>query len=423
MKSNFSNGVELKYIENDEIVSMYFNSKYELRNNSYLQKILSEILIEKEKGVNYLKCNCNDTKVNMSIRQNSESKIFYLANLPNNGYNHSIDCIYYNHLENLIDSNDRYKDLIFKELEYLNFKKSSQTEIINHTIKDKHRKKTFNNFCMDFISQSMSMSFYRVNSKATKREELKYPSFDDFLMSFSLLMDNNNLMSNSSIKDNLDSDSTFNYGLIKQDIFNQSKELENEQVVLNLPIIKKQFDVSKNFKGYYQQEIKVYSNKKTIEETQKLVQIFNNFISPPYFFIAIIKKNSKGFNRLVRFYIKPIYYDMNYLVFVDSGFERNYAKKLILEKIPFIKPLQNSCFNVIKKDFVNYKRGQNVYKRAFLQFLPDFIEFLPQNIVITEVSGYTDNSYIQHLNRKKEHYLKECNKSKGLYKYNEVIGS
>lgn len=425
MVNNLNNGANIEYLKNNIQTSLFFNSKIELKESTYIQNILAKIDNNAVKGKDFLKCNCIPDKVDMYLShrldEKSNRKIFFLANLPNNGHKHSSNCLFYNHIEKLTDSNEKYRDLIFKDLEYLDYSKADEKIIEEHKEKNNHRKNTFNNFCTDFIGQSMSIAFNRINSLATKREDLKNPTYKDFLFSFGILMNKNELLSDGSIKKSLDSSSSFYYGIIEKSFLEILNNNNEKNYKITLPVVKKHFEDGK-FSNYFIEDIDVKINRNTLESTAQLVKNFDRYITTPYFFIAIVKKNQFG-KRIVRFYIKPVYSDEKYLVFVDSGYERNYAHKLIQNNIPFIKPIQNSCFNRVKKDFVNYERSENVYKRAFLQFIPDFIEFSKDEITITEVSGYTDEKYLSHLDRKEKHYLKESQKSKGLYKFKKIIGS
>lgn len=61
-------------------------------------------------------------------------------------------------------------------------------------------------------------------------------------------------------------------------------------------------------------------------------------------------------------------------------------------------------------------------KRAFLQYLPDFIEFKKDNIYITEVSGYDNPEYQLSMNRKLNNYENESKKSNKLYIGKKVDG-
>lgn len=425
MVQNLNNCVHIEYLKNNNQTSLFFHSKIELKENSYIQKMLSKIDNSAIKGKDFLKCNCISDKVDMylshRIDEKTNKKIFFLANLPNNGHKHSINCLFYNHIEKLTDNNEKYKNLIFQDLEYLDYSKADIKSIEEHKEKNNHRKNTFNNFCTDFISQSMAIAFNRKNSLTTKREELRNPTYKDFLFSFGILINKNELLSNGSIKNSLDSSLSFCYGVIEQSFLEILNNNNEKSYKITLPVVNKHFEDGK-FANYFYEDIDVKINRTTLESTAQLVKNFDRYISTPYFFIAIIKKSQFG-KRIIRFFIKPVYFDKEYLIFVDSGYERNYAHTLIKNKIPFIKPIQNSCFNKIKKDFVNYERKENVYKRAFLQFIPDFIEFSKDEITITEVSGYTDEQYLSHLDRKEKHYLKESQKSKGLYKFKKIIGS
>ena len=346
----------------------------------------------------------------------SPNDIFFLSNLPHNGFKHSIDCPFYNHIENLTDSEDRYKDLIFKELNYLDFSKATEEETKEYNEKNAHRKNTFNSFCIDMISESISKAFNISNSGTKERDKLVYPKCKTFLNCFSYLINNNIFLSKGSIKDSLDEKSSFYYGVIEDNILEQLNEFKKEYSII-LPSIKKEFNDEGKFINYKILDFNFNISKRNLESTAQLVKNFNHFIKHPYFFMAVVKKN-----KIVRFFIKPVYFNKEYIVFVDSGYERNYSKTLLDDKKPFIKPLKNSCFSKIRGELVNYKINEDVSKRAFLQFIPDFIEFEKENIIITEVSGYENEDYQNHLKRKEKHYHKESRKSKEFYKYKNIKG-
>jgi hypothetical protein len=69
--------------------------------------------------------------------------------------------------------------------------------------------------------------------------------------------------------------------------------------------------------------------------------------------------------------------------------------------------------------------NKNESKRAFLQFLPDFIEFSEfseNNISIVEVSSYENIEYQNLMKRKVEYYKNESFKSSGLYQFKVIDG-
>ena len=59
---------------------------------------------------------------------------------------------------------------------------------------------------------------------------------------------------------------------------------------------------------------------------------------------------------------------------------------MLENKVPFIKPITDSCFYKVNGKFVNYQKEDLTFRRIALQFLPDFIEFSENKIDIVEVS-------------------------------------
>lgn len=407
-------GIKLKR-DNKEDLLIGFKTKFELKNNAFFQNILKEYYITYKKEGARLECLCNS--VDMSCKSTS---YYFLANLPNNSYRHNQNCIYYEHLENLTDSEDKYKSLIFKEPVLVDFSKADKKEIENFNKKESHRKNTYNNFCSDMISESMSKSFNLKNYQIENRSNLIYPTYKDFLNTFNGLIYKNEFLPNGSIRKSLDDYYTFCYGVIDYDFITQLRVKQKDYELL-LPIVKKQFDKDKQFVGYDTITINCKINLHTLIAASELVKNFNNYISAPYFFMAVYKQN-KDYKKIVRFFLHPVYFDNKYIVFVDSGYERKYAQELIKKQIPFIKPILSSCFNKVNSKFVNYQKQDLKPKRAFLQFLPDFIEFKENEINIVEVSGYENIEYKNHLERKTKHYENESIKSEGLYKFKVIDG-
>lgn len=399
---------------NQEELQISFKSKIELKNNSYYQDVLKNYHSTYKQEGAILKCLCND--VDMSCKKTS---YFFLSNLPRNSDKHSEDCIYYEHLENLTDNEDKYRPLIFKEPELIDFSQANQKEKSEYKQKETHRKNTYNNFCIDMISEAVSISFNVKNKLALNRVELVYPSCKDFLNSFNILINDNDLLQNGSIRKSLDNYYNFCYGLVNYDFISLLENKEKEYNII-LPTIINKFDDNKKFIGHGIKNIDFKINYHKLKATSDLVKNFNNYISAPYFFMAIYKQN-KDNKKLIRLFLHPVYFDKQFIVFVDSGYERKYAQNLIENQIPFIKPITSSCFNRINGKFVNYKIN-NIQKRAYLHYLPDFIEFNKNIINIVEVSGYDSIEYQNLLDKKRKHYENESEKSKGLYQAKVISG-
>jgi len=253
MVSDYKKGIDIEFKNNKNIISIYFNSKIELRKNDYFQNILKKYHHEHKENKISLKCNCTNEKVDMSCKK-SPNDIFFLSNLPFNGFKHSLDCPFYNHLENLTDTEDKYRELIFKELDFIDFSKANENEKKEYNEKSSHRKNTYNSFCIDVISESMSKAFNKLNAKIEKRENLIYPDYNNFLNSFSYLISKNNLLAKGSIKESLEENSSFYYGVIKENILEQLNTYEKEYSII-LPCVKKDFNEEGQFTNYNVKEL------------------------------------------------------------------------------------------------------------------------------------------------------------------------
>lgn len=399
--------------KNQDDLQIGFKTKFELKKNEFYQDILKSYHSYYKKEGAKLECLCNN--VDMACKKTS---YYFLSNLPNNSNKHSEDCIYYEHLEDLTDSEDKYRSLIFKE-PILKFSTATQKEKDEYNQKESHRKNTYVNFCTDMISEAMSIAFNRKNKDMESRANLSYPNYQDFLNSFDRLINNNELLPNGSIRKSLDKYYNFCYGVVDYDFISQLQDKKDYDIYL--PTVKKLYDGNMKFIEYGKGTINCKINFYTLRAASELVKNFNNYISGPYFFMAIYKQN-KDNKKIVRLFLHPVYFDNDSIVFVDSGYERKYAKNLLENKVPFMKPITDSCFYKINGRFVNYEKEDSNFTRASLQFLPDFIEFSENKIDIVEVSGYDNAEYQNLMDRKIKHYKNESVKSNGLYQVKVVNG-
>ena len=270
------------------------------------------------------------------------------------------------------------------------------------------------------ISEAMSIAFNRKNKDMESRANLSYPNYQDFLNSFDRLINKNELLPNGSIRKSLDKYYNFYYGVVDYDFITQLQDKQKEYDIY-LPTVKKLYDEDMKFIEYGKGTINCKINFYTLRAASELVKNFNNYISGPYFFMAVYKQN-KDNKKIVRLFLHPVYFDNDSIVFVDSGYERKYAKNLLENKVPFMKPITDSCFYKINGRFVNYEKEDSNFTRASLQFLPDFIEFSENKIDIVEVSGYDNAEYQNLMDRKIKHYENESVKSNGLYQVKVVNG-
>ncbi|MDX4028352.1 hypothetical protein [Aliarcobacter skirrowii] len=396
-----------------------FASKYELKHNSFLQDQLKYYhSANSPKKIDDIKCLCND--VDMACKNTS---YYFLANLPNNSHKHRTDCIYFNHQEELVDKDDKYKKNIFEKTKLIDFSRATKKEIEDEYIKENHRINTYYNFCRDLLSDAMIKAFHIKNKEIKNREDITYPNYNLFLNCLDSLCGKNSLLKDESIKNSLADYHSFYYGIVDDKFISKLATGQNSYEIV-LPVVKKNYsNNNKTFMGYSIENKKCNIKHYTLKSAAELVKIFENYVNTPYFFTAVLKHNKNAPSDVVRLFLKPIFYDKEYLVFVDSGYERLYAKKLIENKIPFFKPFLNSCYYKLRTDFTNYMNDKNESKKAFLQYLPDFIEFSKDKIEIVEVSGYDNLEYLRLLDRKIKHYDEVSKNSNNLYGSKIVDGS
>lgn len=406
-------GIKISQDDREDLF-LGFKSKIELKKNVFYQKVLQDYHGSLKKEGAELSCTCND--VVMACKYTS---YYFLSNLPNNSNSHKESCMYYEHLEELTDNEDKYKPLIFQE-PIIDFSKSSQKQIEENNKKEAHRRNTYNNFCIDMISEAYSKAFNFKNKGLENRADLSYPNYNDVLRAFNILIKKNELLSTQSINESLNDYYSFSYGLLNYDFISQLEKKEKEYEII-LSAVKNKFSDDRRFLGYETKEIECKINFHTLKASTDLVKNFGAYIKPPYFYMAVYRQ-FKDYKKIVRLFLYPVYFDEQYMVLVDSGYERKYAKYLVKNNIPFIKPITDGCFYKISGKLVNYENKYKVQKRAFLQYLPDFIEFKKDNIYITEVGGYDNPEYQLSMNRKLNHYENESKKSNKLYIGKKVDG-
>jgi len=418
--------------------TLYFRTKNELKHNSYFQNELKKCYGKFQS----ISCLCNNNKkLYLTSKNITGSAKYFLAIHKNTGTEHKENCLFFLSKENLVDNEGNYHSSIFEEPTYIYQPTTSEKKDTEE--KESQRKNTYYNFCRDFIRDSYSYAFNKKNKDAKSRLTLKNPSELDFRDSFFDNYENkeNNLIKNQSIKESIPKNHTLVFGTIRENIFEQ---LDNpkDTYSINVEKLEKEFEINKKtnkpeFKSYKLNNKKYKIDHKRLLLTQNLIKNFGNIIEGPYFFIGVLqkkewkdKKTKKTITnyKMVRMFVHPIYSENQKISFIESNYERNYARQLFDNNIPFIKPMSDTDFSKVHSRFVNYetnerdKDNNKIWKRAYLKYRPDFIEFYENHIKITEVSGYEDEQYIKLMNRKIEHYQREGEKSNGLYQANEVKG-
>jgi len=437
------NGIGIKE-EDGTTRELYFRTKDEVKESEFIQRHLEKYRSSDNGNFQRIVCLCDrENELYLSSKKQGKGA-YFLSVFPHTADKHKEDCLFHTKSnEELCSTDGIYKKQIFEEVEFIDKWKDINEQEKKNEEKNSERKKTFNRFCRDLITQSSSFAFNMANKNAKSRSDLVYPSMESFLNAFFANIGSGTKLLAHSLYDSLPPEHYFIFGIIEEDIFNQVEKTESESDTnktengskkINVLKFKRDFIDSevngvtkKIFNGYSYIKESYWVSKKIFNNTRSLVTNYSNAIKPPYFFMGINKVfnqdiKDKRYSKLIRFYVHPVC-NMDYLkmCFVDSEYERKYAKRLFESDVAFIKPISNNCFYKVKGDFVNYQIGK-FEQRAHLIYRPDFIEFSEDDIKIVEVSGYNDENYQALLDRKIIHYQDESRKSCGLYSYAVVNG-
>ena len=389
-----------------------FETKNELLNSPSLQGILVDNNSKDKKNFQKITCLCKPENHLYLSAKKSKSGKYYLANFPHNEDHHPC-CPYHQDTDELVDDEGVYSDKIFVEPEnyHDNSLPDEKKDILD--TKNAARLHTFNNFCRDYISDAQLFAFHKANYNRD-RAKLINPDRSDFISAvWRKFLGESDITHNKSIKDAIPENYYFEFGFIEEAAFN-THEAGKKSFSIPVMVQKSKNEVKKK---YYSFTPKLFTLAK------KRLTIFQNTITPPYFYIAIVKPNmvirdgkKRYFNNVVRFFIAPVFSDEEGVVTIESNLEREYAKKLYEKKIPFIKPLFKNEPYRLKKGIFSYRKDEKERYFNLNDYRPDFIEFRDDATYIVEVEGYKDDNYQKELSRKIEFFKKESRLHSGRYK-------
>ena len=403
----------------------HVKSKSHLEDNEDLQKVLEKFRAEDSVNRKSIKCLCIPQKnLYLSAKMKSNGK-YYIQNYKGNAQ-HNISCPFYKGDSLFNVDNRSYSNKIFMDTEdFKSLGDKTHRNQFGETEESTRRRLTYYNFCRDTIEEAVVHSFNATNKETIKREELKNFSSNLFW---------------EKLKEKI-GDATENirppegheliYGVIREKNF-LSEMLDNNKEEESIVVTVEKYTCYKNI-GL---ELKNYNIKiRRLKITKNLIVNFKNTINPPYFFIGVSKKGEGGIKgkrkhrkpELIRLFIHPIHYDNQHIAFVESGYERLYAKSLFEKKTPFLKPMSGNEHYRIKKELRNYtyydKTNQTETSKAlFLKYRPDFIEFYKDHLLLVEVSGYDNKEYTEHLEVKSKYY-KRLEDTIEIVRYKEIKGT
>jgi len=406
---------KINIIGNNNNDYILFHSKRDIVENKFIQKKLKFININKKNNTSnqmQMFCGCKQSD-SLELFTRSLNGRYHIAVAPNTSNFHRKDCIFYNHKEKLEDDNGFFRSLIFEEPKKTVNKDGIKEEIIE---KENHRVLTFNNFCYTLIEKSQTSCFNILNSHTVKKSnfdfsDLRQPALRDFFRAINLNCGKQKkeeyylLEKNTSIYDAVKKVGRINFGITYDNIFSENYFMGRQYTTFKM-------------KSYFvrdgeMKDIKFSITTDVIKKAKRSNTIYSNYIKPPYFIIAITAKNKNGFFTAKRFFAIPIeFIDINRpFAFVDSNYERSFLKKILLDKMIFIKPIKNE-FNNLYQEI--RKKISTIGKALYLTNRPDIITLKNKNsIEIIEIAGMSDTSYKNQLNTKILKYKEEIGRVKG----------
>jgi hypothetical protein len=360
----------------DEWFKVYLSSREEIQSE-FIQKHLKKRNLQQRT----IKCGCKPNE-NLYLSSNKSNDNYYLKRYPTNR-EHEIECIFYSEVSNYIDYTEQgkaiYKPTIFEEP-----KINMNDDELRPAIESDIKRYTYYAFCQEIISNACIYAFYYTN-KERERGSLINFTYKNFISSLingikkTPISGVNNLYDLCNNKDN---GLRYSFGVIDQDIRALLAGAANneENSIMEVP-----YDENRILK----------TTKRRLEIAAQRLRIFNNFIHPQYFFIAVL-----NYGIAIRLYLYPIYYDQDNICFVESDYERQYAAQLFTKNITFIKPINNLEFQFIPKEKI-CSAAENKFR---LSSRPDFIELDTNKVSLVEVSGYDTEQYQEQLRDKEKDY-------------------
>ena len=369
---------------NDQTFKLYsLKGKSTLKNDFFQNKL--RWLHKQERSI---KCGCKpENDLWLAVVKNNDT--YYLRTYPKITEEHNEECIFHNIANKFYDDDkEMYSLSIFQEVELSDKQKNS---VSDHDIAIENSKNyTFNSFCQEWLSKANS---YALNSANIQNEFFTENfTYEDFIHKFWKIDLNVSKIGNirriSEVKG-----SYIKAGITYTDIPNLISGEDLDKVL--------SFD---NFG----KDKPIQVRQRRLNIASKKLKIFSNYIKPPYFFIAVLH-----YGIAVRLFLYPVYFDEEKICFVESEFERQYAKQLFDQKIAFLKPISDEYHQLNKAKAPYFDSA----------YRPDFFEFVKDQINIVELSGFGSKEYLNRLSDKKNDYIRIVEASKNnriKFSYKEI---
>lgn len=369
-----------------EIINSLSESKIiEIENKGSLKNKYSQDILADNHSIpnnsRTIRCGCNDFKDALYLSNKKIANKYYLALYPKSK-EHSFDCPFNTLISSLIeDSNGEtaYSISIFDEvINELEKKQYSSSDF------ERAKANTFNSLYRIAINNATEKLF---NILKDDKFFFKKQSFKIFCDLYEKELKSTNIKGGVSFFDlnKVIQGFYYSYGIIDNEInFDAIEKLKDEDDV-DISFRRVYYSVEK--KRHLLADSKKYSiTKKKLLTSLKGLKIFNHYIKPPYFYNATMI-----YGKITRLHLYPVFFDskQDVITFIESDYERNYAKKLFNQNTLFFKPITE----------LNSELLDN--KISDVRYRPDFIEVDKNKIKIIEVSGFDNLEEYQNLMRDK----------------------
>ncbi len=352
-------------------------AKEEIQNSQF-QKILNTAKESNQE----VYCLCSNVKMQIKKLNNK----FYLSSYPKRKKQHSILCEFYGSISDFYEKEQNKIIISDLNLFLIPKNKDLKTPTSNREIQKGIK---FSSLILNLLDISYAEAFNLKNKgKDRISGDLKNPELNLF---FKIFVKN---FINLKMKNGYDFYGTFkNKGLTFK--------------VGKVYWVGDDFIKTKTyFKDQYKTEI-VGIKKDVLENALKNVQIFQNKISPPYFFFLIKKKRT-----VQRLFLYPIV-ESDYFLPVESEFEREKIKRFSDFYCVYKPILTNSIDAVLTKKYSSiYNKLNDLIPR------PDLFVFAKGKICVVEILGMVNNEKYVERAKEKEKFYKNLEKP---FKYGRLV--
>lgn len=149
------------------------------------------------------------------------------------------------------------------------------------------------------------------------------------------------------------------------------------------------YEVLRSFEAVRLQATKFLVPPSVLELALSSVRTFRSHVTPPYYYFAVVQPD----NRVRRLVICPVFFDMQHLIWVDSGLERACVADLLKRAECFLKPPERSVVDDVAALHPDLKWLSTIPSGQ----LPDFI-LVGSRRTVAELAGF-DRRFLPYRTR------------------------